>query len=102
MVIGDVMLDKYLEGDVSRISPEAPIPILKVDKEINTPGGAANLANNIASLGATVYLFGAVGDDIAQRQLFQSLEEKGINTDNIVKIKRQTIQKVRGMAKQHL
>ena len=102
IVVGDVMLDKHLEGDVSRISPEAPIPILKVDKETYNPGGAANLANNIASLGATVHLFGVVGNDDAQRLLFHSLEEKGINTDSLIKTKRQTIQKIRGISKQHL
>jgi len=63
LVIGDIMLDKHLYGHVSRISPEAPVPVLKVERESTNPGGAANLANNLAHLGAKAYLCGIVGDD---------------------------------------
>lgn len=62
-VIGDVMLDKTIIGDVSRVSPEAPAPVIKVKEEFYTPGGAANVAANISSLGGNVSLFGFVGRD---------------------------------------
>ena len=61
-VIGDVMLDRYLMGDVERISPEAPVPVLSVEQEHSTPGGAANVAANVAMIGAEPLLVGVVGD----------------------------------------
>ena len=63
VVIGDVMIDKYLEGDVSRISPEAPVPVVEVNKEFSHAGGAANVAKNINGLGGMTTLIGVVGDD---------------------------------------
>ena len=63
VVIGDVMIDKYLEGDVSRISPEAPVPVVEVKKEFSHAGGAANVAKNINGLGGMTTLIGVVGDD---------------------------------------
>lgn len=65
LVVGDVMLDRYWFGDVSRISPEAPVPVLKIDRVDERPGGAANVARNIASLGAQATLLSVVGDDEA-------------------------------------
>jgi D-glycero-beta-D-manno-heptose-7-phosphate kinase len=65
MVVGDVMLDRYWFGDVNRISPEAPVPVVQVRREENRPGGAANVARNIASLGGQVRLLSVVGDDEA-------------------------------------
>ena len=62
-IIGDVMLDKYYFGCVERISPEAPVPIVKIGKEESRLGGAANVANNIASLGGQPLLCGAIGYD---------------------------------------
>ncbi len=62
-VIGDVMLDHYIEGDIDRISPEAPVPILAKNCDRFVPGGAANVAANVASLGGQAYLFGVIGKD---------------------------------------
>ena len=61
LVVGDVMLDRYWFGDVNRISPEAPVPIAKINKIEDRPGGAANVARNIASLGGKVTLLSVVG-----------------------------------------
>ncbi len=96
------MLDKHIHGTVSRLSPEAPVPILKAEKESYNPGGAANLANNISSLGAKAYLSGVVGDDDAQKILFKELERNNIDTSCIIKTSKPTIQKIRGLARQHL
>jgi len=65
LVVGDVMLDRYWFGDVNRISPEAPVPVLKVERVEERPGGAANVARNIAALGAQATLLSVVGDDEA-------------------------------------
>ncbi len=74
LVAGDVMLDRYWHGDAGRISPEAPVPVVRVETEEWRAGGAGNVALNIASLGGQVSLFGVVGDDEAARQLEQILE----------------------------
>ena len=63
VVVGDLMLDRYVWGDASRLSPEAPVPVVKVDRVTAVAGGAANVALNLRSLGATVSLFGSLGDD---------------------------------------
>jgi D-beta-D-heptose 7-phosphate kinase / D-beta-D-heptose 1-phosphate adenosyltransferase len=73
LVVGDVMLDEYVIGAVSRISPEAPVPVLDVRSRYFSAGGAANVAMNIASLGATVYLAGIVGKDSAAASLREIL-----------------------------
>src|ERR1700691_3431226 len=65
LVIGDVMLDRFVCGRVERISPEAPIPVLSVEKSQDMPVGAANVARNIVDLGAKAILFGVVGEDAA-------------------------------------
>ncbi len=83
LVIGDLILDEFIWGKVSRISPEAPVPVVWVDNESFMPGGAANVANNISSLGAKVYLVGVVGNDDRAAILRGELEHKGINTDGI-------------------
>src|SRR3989344_8336107 len=98
LVIGDIMLDKHLHGNVSRISPEAPVPILKVEKETYNPGGAANLADNLASLGAEVYLCGITGSDEAGRILLDVLKRQNIDVSCILKTSKPTIQKVRGLS----
>ncbi|MBU1775068.1 MAG: D-glycero-beta-D-manno-heptose-7-phosphate kinase, partial [Gammaproteobacteria bacterium] len=77
LVVGDVMLDRYWFGDVSRISPEAPVPVLKVSKVEERPGGAANVARNIASLGAHCTLLSVVGADEAGDCLQRLLTEQG-------------------------
>ena len=63
LVAGDVMLDRYWQGATSRISPEAPVPVVQIRKDETRPGGAANVALNIAALGARVHLLGVVGAD---------------------------------------
>ena len=84
LVIGDLILDEFVWGDVSRISPEAPVPVVWVKSESFMPGGAANVANNIASLGASVYIAGVVGNDERAGILKQGLIEKGINVDGVI------------------
>lgn len=76
-VIGDVMLDCYMSGSVSRISPEAPVPVLRVTEETAVPGGAANVAANLASLGLRVNLVGLAGQDGARDELVALLEKMG-------------------------
>src|SRR5580704_100921 len=73
LVIGDVMLDRYWFGDTSRISPEAPVPIVKVISADNRPGGAGNVALNIAALGAKITLLGITGNDEAAHLLDEQL-----------------------------
>lgn len=95
LVVGDVMLDKYWFGDVSRISPEAPVPIAKIGIKENRAGGAANVARNIASIDGDVSLLSIVGDDEAARELEQLLDQDGIkhflkmdkSIDTIVKLR---------------
>ncbi len=84
-VIGDIMLDKYQYADVERISPEAPVPILKLrnGEREERPGGAANVALNISTLGADVHLFGVVGQDTDGKDLLSLLKSHGIRTDGI-------------------
>lgn len=77
LVVGDVMLDRYWFGDVHRISPEAPVPVLKVSRVEERPGGAANVARNIASLGAHCTLLSVVGEDEAGDCLQRLLTEQG-------------------------
>ena len=78
LVVGDVMLDRYWFGEVNRISPEAPVPIVKVERTEERPGGAANVARNIASLGAQAMLLSVVGDDEAGRQLEALVQAAGV------------------------
>lgn len=84
LVVGDLILDEFLWGDVSRISPEAPVPVVWVRKESFMPGGASNVANNLRSLGASVRLVGVVGDDEHGAILKGELEQKGIDTSGVV------------------
>jgi D-beta-D-heptose 7-phosphate kinase/D-beta-D-heptose 1-phosphate adenosyltransferase len=78
LVVGDVMLDRYWHGGTSRISPEAPVPVVKVDHIEDRPGGAANVALNIAALGAPASLVGVTGDDEAANSLVNSLKGAGV------------------------
>ena len=80
LVIGDVMLDRYLWGDATRISPEAPVPVVDITRESVTAGGAANVALNLASLGARATVAGYFGADAAGRTLADTLAEKNIAT----------------------
>lgn len=96
IVIGDIMLDKYIWGEVSRISPEAPVQVVNVLKESYAPGGAANVANNIAALGGNTYMVGIVGKDEANNILLTELQKRNINVDGIFEDdNKPTIQKVR-------
>ncbi len=79
-MVGDVMLDRYWFGEVSRISPEAPVPIVHVKKTEERPGGAANVARNIASLGGQATLLSVVGDDEPGRTLTTLLEQERVST----------------------
>ena len=78
LVIGDVMLDQYVSGSTDRLSPEAPVPVVKIDSQFSVLGGAANVANNLATLGANVSLLGVVGRDDNARIVNELLEAKGI------------------------
>lgn len=83
-VLGDLMLDRYVWGSVSRISPEAPVPVLQVDSESARLGGAANVANNIKALGAEPVVFGIVGADEAGEKIREILNEIGLSKVGIV------------------
>ena len=78
LVVGDVMLDRYWFGEVSRISPEAPVPVVKVERSEERPGGAANVARNCAALGANTVLLSVVGADEAGQTLSRLLADSGI------------------------
>ena len=79
LVVGDVMLDRYWFGEVSRISPEAPVPIVKVERTDERPGGAANVARNIVSLGAKAALLSVIGEDESGTRLAKLLKEAGVS-----------------------
>ena len=79
LVYGDVMLDRYWYGNTSRISPEAPVPVVVVDDKEMRPGGAANVALNLISLGVKTTLFGLIGQDLAGQELADLLKEKNID-----------------------
>lgn len=81
LVVGDVMLDRYWFGDVSRISPEAPVPVVKVERSEERPGGAANVARNAAALGAKVSLLALVGNDEPGVTLKRLMKEGGIDAN---------------------
>src|SRR5688572_27810006 len=80
MVVGDVMLDRYWFGEASRISPEAPVPVVLFSKEVDKAGGAANVACNCAALGATTQLLSVIGDDPEGEQLRKLLEAARVRT----------------------
>tara|TARA_B100000575_G_scaffold290845_1_gene295358 strand:+ start:2122 stop:3009 length:888 start_codon:yes stop_codon:yes gene_type:complete len=87
VVIGDFMIDHYVMGDSFRMSPEAPVPVVLPKKEYSCPGGAGNVAMNLSSLGAEVHCIGVVGDDFFGLELMKILENEGIYTKHIKKIK---------------
>ena len=84
VVVGDLMLDRYIWGRVSRVSPEAPVPVVEVDSESVRFGGAANVVHNVQSLGAEVLPVGVIGDDGAGQTLCDLFAEKGIPVDGLV------------------
>ncbi len=101
LVIGDVMLDKYVSGNVSRVSPEAPVAVLHVDKEDYGLGGAANVANNLASLGCKAHIIGIVGNDENKDILAKEFEKANISYTVIVDPYRPTVLKQRLVSKNH-
>ena len=104
LVVGDIMCDHYIWGDVERISPEAPVQVLRWEREADRPGGAANAAMNLAALGCRVHLIGIVGKDEPARWLLKTLKANGINTRGVIQsTKRPTTVKTRVMARgQHI
>ena len=99
MVIGDVMLDEYLHGQVDRVSPEAPVPVVALKEQESQPGGAANVALNCLSLGAQVALIGLYGQDRGGEILLEALRNAGLSADGLVKSDwRRTTRKTRIMA----
>ncbi len=99
LVIGDMVADIYLYGTIDRISREAPVLVLKQSREQVIPGGAANVANNIATLGGTVYPCGFIGTDNAAHKLRKALELNGANTEALLAFpQRKTITKTRVIA----
>jgi D-beta-D-heptose 7-phosphate kinase/D-beta-D-heptose 1-phosphate adenosyltransferase len=96
MVVGDVMLDRFIVGEVTRISPEAPVPVVHFQSEFVRLGGAANVAHNLARLGARVSLVGVVGRDVAADRLSDQLAASGIGVEGlVVDRERPTVEKVR-------
>ena len=84
LVVGDVMLDRFLWGKVSRISPEAPVPVVEVTRESVFPGGAANVARNLRALGSGVTLLGVLGADGAGEELHDLLDQQGVDTEGLI------------------
>lgn len=99
LVAGDFILDEFIWGDVSRISPEAPVPVVNVKRESFLPGGSLNVANNIRTLGGTVFPCGVVGGDLEGRMLLRGIRRLGIETGGVlVDRKRPTTLKTRVVA----
>src|ERR1700761_9781045 len=102
LVIGDLMIDQYIWGEATRLSPEAPVPIVNVKNESTTLGGAANVAQNLVALGAKVTLSGVIGDDTFGARLKEIMTHEGIATDAIIEDKqRPTTVKTRVVAGSH-
>lgn len=99
LVVGDLMLDHYVWGAVSRISPEAPVPVVDVSRETEMPGGAGNVALNMASLGAKIHLVGLIGQDSSASRLLSLFRSLPISTEAVLKsAERPTILKTRIIA----
>jgi rfaE bifunctional protein kinase chain/domain len=102
LVIGDICLDEYLMGEVKRISPEAPVPVLDVKNQESRLGLTANVAQNVVSLGGKCHLIGVVGDDITAEHLCNYLKMANVNTEGLIVDKdRPTTKKTRLMAGNH-
>src|SRR5687768_9853804 len=99
VVVGDAMLDVYLGGDVERISPEAPVPVVRVRDRRYALGGAANVVQNVAAAGAKVTLVGAAGSDSAGVRLRAMLEAIGADSSSVITTKRPTTSKTRVVAR---
>lgn len=102
LVVGDLMIDHYIIGGATRLSPEAPVPIVNVKKETYTLGGAGNVVQNLVSLGAAVSVAGVIGDDDAAGRVFDILANEGVETHSIIKDNnRPTTVKTRVLAGSH-
>lgn len=100
VVVGDVVLDEYLWGDVERVSPEAPVPVVHVRRESQVLGGAGNVVRNVVALGGTCEFCSAVGDDRAGDRVLELLAEQGVATDGVVRVaERPTTRKTRVVAR---
>ena len=99
LVVGDVMLDRYWHGPVARISPEAPVPIVNVKEIEDRPGGAANVALNIAALGAKSSIVGLVGNDEAAQAITDSLHSVNVETNFVTVPECPTITKLRVLSR---
>jgi D-beta-D-heptose 7-phosphate kinase/D-beta-D-heptose 1-phosphate adenosyltransferase len=99
LIIGDIILDEYLQGTVSRVSPEAPVPVLRPDDRELRLGGAANVASNVKSLGAKVELIGVLGKDTAAKELRELLKNKSIRA-SLTNSEKTTVHKLRLLAGQ--
>jgi D-beta-D-heptose 7-phosphate kinase/D-beta-D-heptose 1-phosphate adenosyltransferase len=84
LVVGDLMLDQYIYGTVTRISPEAPVPIVQIEKEVSELGGAANVINNINNLGGKIEAVGIIGNENSGKTLLNLLKQRNVNTDGII------------------
>jgi rfaE bifunctional protein kinase chain/domain len=100
LVVGDVMLDRYWFGDTNRISPEAPVPVVQVGKIDERLGGAANVARNVAALGAKTTILGVIGDDESGRRVSELLKSSGVDSQLEVDAKVPTTVKLRVIARQ--
>jgi D-beta-D-heptose 7-phosphate kinase/D-beta-D-heptose 1-phosphate adenosyltransferase len=99
LVVGDVMLDRYLWGDVNRISPEAPVPVFRIEKQSELPGGAGNVVSNLAGLGCLVTVIGVRGNDEAGDRLNRLLQNERVQTHILVDAARPTVVKTRVVSK---
>lgn len=98
-IVGDVMLDRYVYGDITRISPEAPVPVVLAQKETIAIGGAGNVAANVASLGGAPFLVSVIGKDRSSQDLLSNFSKAGINPAGILRLSnRPTTEKVRIIA----
>src|SRR6266581_405044 len=98
-IVGDAMLDVYLRGDVERISPEAPVPVVRVRERRYALGGAANVANNVSALGAACDLVAAIGDDAGGHQLRGMLSLIDAKASSLIRVGRPTTTKTRIVAR---
>src|SRR4051812_34533021 len=98
-VIGDAMLDVYLRGEVERISPEAPVPVVRVHDRRYALGGAGNVAQNVSAVGAKCDLIATIGDDAGGRKICSMLEELNASAESLVTVDRPTTTKTRVVAR---
>jgi D-beta-D-heptose 7-phosphate kinase/D-beta-D-heptose 1-phosphate adenosyltransferase len=99
VVVGDAMLDVYLKGDVERISPEAPVPVVKVTERRHALGGASNVAQNVVAIGCDCELVAAIGADAGGERLRDMLGQIGVQTCSLLEVDRPTTQKTRIVAR---